>query len=95
MNQPSQEWESWMQSKMIPRSFDFNIARLQEIKNLKALPSSCLLCLNSVGLLFLVQNKDWNKLKNELMDELEIFVSKLNGYDVNMINQELYDELER
>lgn len=53
------------------------------------------LCLNSVGLLLLVQNKDWNKFKNELIGEPEIFVSKVNGYDVNRINRELYDELER
>lgn len=53
------------------------------------------MCLNSVGLLFLIQNKDWNKFKNELIGDPEIFVSKINGYDINRINRELYDDLER
>lgn len=58
-------------------------------------PPSCKLCLSSVGLLFLVQNSDWNKFKQDLIGEPETFISKINGFDVNRINKELYDELER
>jgi len=65
------------------------------MKNLRNPHPLVKLCLNSVGLLFLLQNKDWNKFKNELIDEPEIFVCKVNGYDVNRINRELYDELEK
>jgi len=52
------------------------------------------MCLNSVGLLLHVQNKDWNKFKNELIGEPKIFVMKLNSFDINSINRELYDVLE-
>lgn len=65
------------------------------MKNCRTIHPLAQLCLNSVGLLFLVQNKDWNRLKNELIGEPEIFISKVNGYDVNRINRELYDELEK
>lgn len=64
------------------------------MKNYRSPHPLVLMCLNSVGLLFHVQNKDWNKFKNELIGEPKMFVRTINAYDINRIDRELYDELE-
>ena len=80
---------------MIPQSFNFGIPAIQEIINLPTVPDLVKVVFNAVGLVFNVENNDWNKFKKEFIGEPSEFIKKVNNYDINSISRELYDGLEK